>query len=70
MSQLCGMLKNPVIRWKSDCLAKFDGPFFVHNFSISLIEVSHVVWPVVPLEMNGRTKTGVRVQKASKAEVR
>jgi hypothetical protein len=23
-SQLCGMLKNPAITWKSDCLAKFD----------------------------------------------
>jgi hypothetical protein len=27
MSQLCGMLKNPAITWKSDCPAKFDRPF-------------------------------------------
>jgi hypothetical protein len=33
MSQLCGMSKNPAITWKSDCLAKFDWPFLVHNSS-------------------------------------
>jgi hypothetical protein len=27
MSQLCGMLKNQAITWKSDCLAKFDRSF-------------------------------------------
>jgi hypothetical protein len=31
MSQLCGMLKNPTITWKSDCLAKFDRPFLAHT---------------------------------------
>jgi hypothetical protein len=33
MSQLCGMLKNPAITWKSDCLAEFDRPFRAHNSS-------------------------------------
>jgi hypothetical protein len=33
------------------------------------MEVSHAVWRGVPLEMKG-VKTGVRVQTASKAEVR
>jgi hypothetical protein len=33
MSQLCGMLKNPAMTWKSDYLAKFDRPFFAHNSS-------------------------------------
>jgi hypothetical protein len=31
MSQLCGMLKNPAITWKSDCLVKFDLPPFVNR---------------------------------------
>jgi hypothetical protein len=63
MSQLCGMLKNPAITWKSDCLAKFDRSFLAHNSS-------HAVWRGAPLEMNGVIKRGVRVQTASKAEVR
>jgi hypothetical protein len=31
MSQLCRMLKNPSITWKSECLAKFDWAFLAHN---------------------------------------
>jgi hypothetical protein len=31
MSQLCGMLKNPTITWKSDFLAKFGRPFLAHT---------------------------------------
>jgi hypothetical protein len=30
-SQLCGMLKNPTITWRSDCLAKFGWPFLAHT---------------------------------------
>jgi hypothetical protein len=33
MSQICVMLENPTISWKSDCLAKFDRPFLAHNSS-------------------------------------
>jgi hypothetical protein len=70
MSQLCGMLKNPAITWKSDCQATFDRPFLAHNSFFSLIEVSHAVRYGPPLEINGGTKIGVREQTASKAEVR
>jgi hypothetical protein len=66
MSKLCGMLKNPAITWKSDCLAKFDRQFLLSL----IIEVSLAVWHGAPLEMNGELKQGVRVQTASKAEVR
>jgi hypothetical protein len=47
-------------------LPAISRPYFLP----SLTEVSHTVWRGVPLEMNGETKTGVRVQTASKAEVR
>jgi hypothetical protein len=43
-------------------LAKFDQPFFAHTSSLSLTEVSHAVWHGAPLEMNGGTKTGLKVQ--------
>jgi hypothetical protein len=33
MSQICGMLKNPAITLKSDCLAIIDEPFLAHNTS-------------------------------------
>jgi hypothetical protein len=33
MSQLCGMLKNPTMTWKSHCSAKFDREFLAHNTS-------------------------------------
>jgi hypothetical protein len=39
-------------------------------FLLSLTEVSHAVCHGAPLEMNGGTKTGLKVQTASKAEVR
>jgi hypothetical protein len=36
---------------------------------LSLIDVSYAVWRGALLEINGGTKTGVRVQTASNAEV-
>jgi hypothetical protein len=55
MSQLCGMLKNQAVTWKSDCLAKFGRPFLAHTSSLRS-EVSRAVWHGAPLMMNGGTK--------------
>jgi hypothetical protein len=70
MSQFRGMLKNPAITWKLDCLDKFDRLFLAHNFLLSLTDFSHAVWPGAPLEMNGELRLGEKVQTALKAEVR
>jgi hypothetical protein len=70
MSQICGMLKNPAITWKSDCLAKFDRPFLAHNSSFRsqrylMLSGVECLW-----RWTGEPKRGVRVQMTSKDEVR
>jgi hypothetical protein len=34
MLQVCGMIKNPKMTWKSHFSAKFDRPFLAHNSSV------------------------------------
>jgi hypothetical protein len=68
MSQLCGMLKNPAITWKSDCLAKFGRPFITHTSSFRS-QRSLMAWSASGDEWRNQ-RWGVRVQTASKAEVR
>jgi hypothetical protein len=65
MSQLCGMLKNPAITWKSDCLAKFEPTISHLNFLSSLTEVSHAVWCGAPLKVNGELKRGLKYVQTS-----
>jgi hypothetical protein len=63
------MLKNPANMWKSDCLAKFDRPLLAHNSSFANRGLSlRLAWSSSGNERE--TKTGVRIQTASKTEMR
>jgi hypothetical protein len=57
MSQICDMLKNPVIYVKVGITGQIDRPFIARK---SLIEVCHVAWRGAPLEMTGGTKRGAQ----------
>jgi hypothetical protein len=56
MSQICGMLKNPVIYVEVGITDQTDRAFLARNSALHL----HVAWRGAPLEMTGGTKGGAQ----------
>jgi hypothetical protein len=60
MSQICGMLKKPVIWVKFGITGQINRAFLAHNSVLHLTEVCHVACRGAPLEMTGGTKGGAQ----------